>query len=116
MRPNHLNLHSHFTSRVLVPAAAVPALHQLAAFSGQRLRRQQPPALEGRLPLRDLLCCRASNGWHCNEAAEDAKPDKSSILQGQLCNTTNRAVTSPREDLLTFEGMQLVQGPSVSKQ
>lgn len=89
MRPNHLNLHGHFTSRVLVPAAAVPALHQLAAFSGQRLRRQQPPAVGGRLPLRDLLCC-AGNGWHCNEAAEEVQPNKSFILQGQLA-TSNRA-------------------------
>ena len=84
---HHLNLQVQITNRVLVPAAAAPALHQLVALSGQRLRRQQPPAHTSRLPLRDLLCCHASHGRHCNEAKEDSNPSKSSLLQGQLCNS-----------------------------
>lgn len=83
---HHLNLQVPFTKRVLVPAAAAPALHQLAALSGQRFR-QQPPAHTSRLPLRDLLCCHASNGRHCNEPVKDSHPSKPSLLQGQLCNS-----------------------------
>ena len=77
-----LKLQVQFTNRVLVPAAAAPALHHLAALSGQRLRRQQPPAHTSRLPLRDLLCCHGSNGRHCNEAVENSHHSKSSLLQG----------------------------------
>ena len=82
-----LNLQVQFTNRVLVPAAAAPALHQLAALSGKRLRRQQPPAHTLRLPLRDLLCCHASNGRHCSEAGGNSHPTKSSALQGQDCSS-----------------------------
>lgn len=84
MRPHHITLQLQFPNpRVLVPAVAVPALHQLAALGGKGLRRQ-PPVCRSRLPLHELLC-QASSGWRCSETAQEAS--KASALQGRPCSS-----------------------------
>ncbi|KAL3138941.1 hypothetical protein ABBQ32_005754 [Trebouxia sp. C0010 RCD-2024] len=114
MRPHHITLQLQFPNpRVLVPAAAIPALHQLAALSGQRLRRQ-PPVCRSRLPLRDLLCCQASIGWRCNETAQDAS--KSSALQACARPLGQQAITVGLSILMMLSPLLCAFNPAAAQQ